>query len=112
MDDIKKANPEFRFSELKYLEDLQKQINLIIDELATVEETLLTDTLKNTYVSDYVDLNKLDMKYSLLETNTPLPEFNQLSQIQVLETYISMPEIPKTTITHKIIAISFITFFI
>ena len=95
MDDIRKANPEFRFSELKYLEDLQKQISLIIDELATVEETLLTDTLKNTYVSDYVDLNKLDMKYGLLETNTPLPEFNQLSQIQVLETYISMPEIPK-----------------
>ena len=26
MDDIKKANPEFRFSELKYLEDLQKQL--------------------------------------------------------------------------------------
>ena len=96
MDDIKKANPEFRFSELKYLEDLQKQISLIIDELATVEETLLTDTLKNTYVSDYVDLNKLDMKYGLLETNTPLPEFNQLSQIQVLETYISMPEVSKT----------------
>ena len=96
MEEIKKANPEFRFSELKYLEDLQKQIKLILDELATVEETLLTDTLKNTYVSDYVDLNKLDMKYGLLETNTPLPEFNQLSQIQVLETYISMPEVSKT----------------
>ena len=96
MDDIKKANPNFQFSELKYLEDLQKQIGLIIDELATVEETLLTDTLKNTYVSDYVDLNKLNNQYGLLETNTPLPSFNQIPQLQTLETYINMPEVSKT----------------
>ena len=97
MNDIKKANPEFRFSELKYLEDLQKQVGLILDELAIVEETLLTDTLKELYVSDYIDLNKLDMQYGLLETNTPLSSFNQISQLQTLETYISMPEITMTT---------------
>lgn len=97
MNDIKKANPNFQFSELKYLEDLQKQVGLILDELATVEETLLTDTLKNTYVSDYVDLNKLNNQYGLLETNTPLPSFNQIPQLQTLETYINMPEITTTT---------------
>lgn len=97
MDDIKKTTPEFRFSELKHLEDLQKQIKLILDELAVVEETLLTETLKELYVSDFVDLQKLNEKYGLLELNSPLPEFNQLPKIQVLETYISMPNITATT---------------
>ena len=66
MDDIKKTTPEFRFSELKHLEDLQKQIKLILDELAVVEENLLTETLKELYVSDFVDLHKLNEKYGLL----------------------------------------------
>ena len=97
MDDIKKTTPEFRFSELKHLEDLQKQIKLILDELAGVEETLLTETLKELYVSDYVDLQKLNEKYGLLDTNTPLPQFNQMPQIQVLETYMgTSKEVSKT----------------
>ena len=110
MDDIKKTTPEFRFSELKHLEDLQKQIKLILDELAVVEETLLTETLKELYVSDYVDLQKLNEKYSLLELNTPLPEFNQLSQIQVLETYIGMPKDVSKTIKElaKLVDVEFV----
>ena len=97
MDDIKKTTPDFRFSELKNLEDLQKQIKLILDELAGVEETLLTETLKELYVSDYVDLQKLNEKYGLLDTNTPLPQFNQMPQIQVLETYMgTSKEVSKT----------------
>lgn len=96
MEEIKSKNPNFRFSELQYLEDLQKQIKLILDELAVVEETLLTETLKELYVSDYIDLNKLDKQYELLNTNTPLPSFNQMPQIQTLETYINLPEVSKT----------------
>ena len=110
MDDIKKTTPEFRFSELKHLEDLQKQIKLILDELAVVEETLLTETLKELYVSDYVDLQKLNEQYGLLELNTPLPEFNQLSQIQVLETYIGMPKEVSKTIKElaKLVDVEFV----
>lgn len=96
MDDIKKANPNFQFSELKHLEDLQKQINLILNELAVVEETILTNTLKELYVTDYLDLNKLHTEYGLLELNTPIPQFNQMNSIRVLETYISMPIINET----------------
>ncbi len=33
MNEIKSTNPNFKFSELKQLEELTKQINLILDEL-------------------------------------------------------------------------------
>lgn len=96
MDVIKQNNPNFAFSELHYLQDLQKQINLIIEELARVEKELLTNTLKELYVVDYMDLNRLNAMYGLLELNTPLPQFNQIQAIQVLETYINMPTINET----------------
>ena len=110
MDDIKKTTPEFRFSELKHLEDLQKQIQLILNELAVVEETLLTETLKELYVSDYISLQELNEKYGLLELNTPLPQFNQLSQIQVLETYIGIPKEVSKTIQElaKLVDVEFV----
>lgn len=110
MDNIKESNPNFAFAELKHLEDLNKQVKLIIDELAKVEETLLTETLKELYISDYVDLQKLNEKYGLLELNTPLPQFNQLSQIQVLETYIGMPKEVSKTIQElaKLVDVEFV----
>lgn len=95
MDMIKQNNPNFQFSELQHLQDLQKQINLIIDELAKAEERILTGTLKELYVTDYVDLNKLNTEYGLLELNTPLPQFNQIQSIHTLESYVMMPNISK-----------------
>lgn len=91
MDAIKSTNPEFKFSELKHLEELTKQINLILNELAKVEADQLGNSLNEVYVSDYMDLGKLNDRYSVI-ANSPLPEFNQLKSVQALEAYINMPQ--------------------
>lgn len=90
MEQIKATNPEFKFSELHYLEDLVKQINLILDELAKVEADQLGDSLNQLYVSDYMDMAKLNEKYKEI-ANSPMPELNQLKSIQVLESYMNTP---------------------
>lgn len=91
MDVIKANNPNFKFSELKYLEELTKQINLILDELSKVEADYLANSLNELYVSDYMDLNTLNSKYGMI-ANTPMPNMNQLQSIQVLEAYMNMPQ--------------------
>ncbi len=91
MDEIKATNPNFQFSELNYLEELTKQINLILDELAKVEVEQLGRTLNELYVSDYLDLAKLNEKYGSV-ANHPLPELNQLKSAQLLEFYLNMPQ--------------------
>lgn len=91
MDEIKATNPEFKFSELKHLEELTKQINLILDELAKLEADLVADSLNELYVSDYMDLAKLNEKYGSV-ANSPIPELNQLKSAQLLEAYMNMPQ--------------------
>ena len=91
MEQIKATNPNFQFSELKYLEELTKQINLILEELAKVESDQLGSSLNQLYVSDYMDLAKLNEKYGVI-ANSPLQELNQLKSIQVLEAYMNMPK--------------------
>lgn len=96
MNDIKQLNPDFRFSELKQLEDLQKQIDIILEELAQAESKALESGMKNLYVSDYMDLGKMNEKYASALPNTPLPQFNQLQAPQLLETYLNMGSLNKT----------------
>lgn len=93
MEVIKSKNPSFRFSELKQLEDLQEQIKLILEELSKVEEQALTDGLNGLYVTDYMDFGAIDKKYGMLDLHTPLPEFNNIQSVQVLESYLTMPTI-------------------
>ena len=105
MEAIKKANPDFKFSELKYLEDLQKQINIILEELSKVEETALTQSLNELYVTDYMDFNTLDTKYGKeLGLHTPMPEINNIQSVQVLESYMAMPTYKATKTVAKEIA--------
>ena len=101
MNEIKSVNPDFRFSELKQLEDLQKQIDIILEELAQAESKALENGMKNLYVSDYMDLGKMNEKYASALPHTPLPQFNQLQAPQVLETYLNMGALNKT-ITKEI----------
>lgn len=109
IDDIKASQPNFAFSELKQLQDLQQQINLILEELAKVEDALLTNTLKELYVSDYVDLHKLNEKYNLLNLNTPLPEFNQIPQLQALESYMTLPNVRQAVLEYaKTLPVEFV----
>lgn len=91
MDSIKATNPNFQFSELKHLEELTKQINLILEELSKVEADYLGNSLNELYVSDYMDLHTLNEKYGTI-ANTPLAkQFNQLPSVQLLEAYMNMP---------------------
>ena len=104
MEVIKSKNPNFKFSELKYLEDLQKHINIILEELSKVEETALTQSLNELYVTDYMDFNALDTKYGELGLHTPMPEINNIQSVQVLESYMSMPTYTATKTVAKEIA--------
>lgn len=91
MEEIKATSPNFQFSELKHLEELTKQINLILGELAKVEVDQLINSLNRLYVSDYMDLGRLNEKYGSI-ANSSLSEFNQLKSAQTLEAYINMPQ--------------------
>lgn len=91
MEEIKATSPNFQFSELKHLEELTKQINLILGKLAKVEVDQLSNSLNRLYVSDYMDLGRLNEKYGSI-ANSPLSEFNQLKSAQTLEAYMNMPQ--------------------
>lgn len=91
MDEIKATNPNFKFSELKYLEELTKQIDLILQDLSRLESEMIGTSLSELYVSDYMDMAKLNEKYGSV-ANSPLPEFNQLRSTQLLEVYMNMPQ--------------------
>ena len=92
MEAIKATYPEFKFSELQQLEDLQKQIDLILEELAKLEADLVGKNLNELYVSDYMDLGKLHNEYVNMDgIHTPMPELNQLQSVRVLESYMNMP---------------------
>lgn len=99
MDKIKKANPEFRFSELKQLEDLNKQIDLILDALTKAETEIMENGMKKLFVTDYIDFNELNKKYLDMDLHTPLPEFNQLPQVQKLESLLNSPTTPISDFT-------------
>ena len=94
MEKIKKANPDFRFSELKQLEDLNKQIDLILDALNKAETEIIENGMKKLFVTDYIDFNELNQKYLDMELHTPVPEFNQLPQVQRLESLLNSPTTP------------------
>ena len=94
MDKIKKTNPEFRFSKLKQLEDLNKQIDLILDALNKAETEIMENGMKKLFVTDYIDFNELNQKYLDMDLHTPNPEFNQLPQVQRLEGLLNSPSVP------------------
>lgn len=89
--------PDFRYSRLHQLEDLEKQIRLILEELAEIEVKIVEEGIKTTYVSDYIDLQKINNKYLDMSLNTSLPEFNSLNSAQFLEAFINAPSLAKTT---------------
>lgn len=97
MEEIKATNPTFQFSELKYLEELTKQIDLILRDLSRLESDVVQTSLSELYVSDYIDLAKLNKKYANM-ANSPLSEFNQLKSTQLLEVYMNMPQATATTV--------------
>ena len=93
MESIKQNNPNFKFSELQHLEDFYKQLDLILDELAKVEVEIVTNGMTKLFITDYIDFDGINKKYLDMELHTPLPEFNQMPQVQILESYINMPDV-------------------
>ena len=59
----KGVNQDFHYSELKELEQTQKAIELLIDELMNIEMRQLTSSLDDMYISTYQDMDKLTQQY-------------------------------------------------
>lgn len=57
------TNPDFKWSELKSLEDTQRAIGLLLDELYDIEKNKLGEAMDNVYVSTYQDQMALTQSY-------------------------------------------------
>lgn len=61
---ILKESPDFRFSELKELQDLKEATRLVLEELYKIEAKTLSDSLDQLFIKDLVNLEELDKKYT------------------------------------------------
>lgn len=57
------VDPNFKWSELRELEDTQRAIELLLDELYDIEKERLSESMDNLYVSTYQDMNSLTQSY-------------------------------------------------
>ena len=57
------TNPDFKWSELKSLEDTQRAIGLLLDELYDIEKNKLGEAMDDVYVSTYQDQMALTQSY-------------------------------------------------
>lgn len=57
------VDPNFKWSELHELEDTQRAIELLLDELYDIEKERLSESMDNLYVSTYQDMNSLTQSY-------------------------------------------------
>lgn len=71
------TDPNFQWSELKALEDTQKAIELLLDELYDIEKNKLGEAMDDVYISTYQDMNKLTENY-LNSINKIVPSSNDI----------------------------------
>ena len=57
------TDANFKWSELHNLEDTQKAIEIILDELYDIEREKLTENMDEIYISSYQDMSKLTNSY-------------------------------------------------
>ena len=76
-EEILATTPNFKFAELKMAQDLEKQINIILNNLAEKEIDKLGDTLMEFYEEDILNFDKMMKEYQLEGINAR-PEFNNL----------------------------------
>ena len=57
------TDPNFKWSELHNLEDTQRAIDLLLDELYDIEKNKLSDAMDDCYVSTFQDMDKLTKSY-------------------------------------------------
>ena len=85
------TNPDFRFSELKSLQDTQKAVELLLDELYDIEKNRLGSAMDDLYISTYQDMNKLTQDYfNSLDRAVPKMETDMFMMIQETNRVASM----------------------
>lgn len=85
------TNPDFRFSELKSLQDTQKAVELLLDELYDIERNRLGSAMDDLYISTYQDMNKLTQDYfNSLDRAVPKMETDMFMMAQETNRVASM----------------------
>ena len=85
------VDPNFKWSELHNLEDTQRAIELLLDELYDIEKERLTESMDELYVSTYQDMNNLTQSYfNGLDRAVPSSENIMLTMIQETNRVASM----------------------
>jgi SPP1 gp7 family putative phage head morphogenesis protein len=81
----------FKWSELHNLEDTQRAIELLLDELYDIEKERLSESMDELYVSTYQDMNGLTQSYfNGLDRAVPSSENIMLTMIQETNRVASM----------------------
>lgn len=85
------TNPNFKWSELKSLEDTQRAIGLLLDELYDIEKNKLGEAMDNVYVSTYQDQMALTQSYfNGLNRVVPTTENIMLGMVEQTNRVVSM----------------------
>lgn len=85
------VDPNFKWSELHNLEDTQRAIELLLDELYDIEKERLTESMDELYVSTYQDMNGLTQSYfNGLDRAVPKDTFGMIGMIQETNRVASM----------------------
>ena len=85
------TNPDFKWSELKSLEDTQRAIGLLLDELYDIEKNKLGEAMDDVYVSTYQDQMALTQSYfNGLDKVVPKTENIMLGMIEQTNRVASM----------------------
>ena len=82
-EEIESINPNFKFSELKMAQDLEKQVSIILSQLADKEINVLADTLMKFYDEDILNFDELLKEYKKEKING-IHDFNNLSSYNTL----------------------------
>lgn len=78
---ILKESPEFRFSEMKMLQDVKESTRLVLEELYKVEAQALSDSLDKLFVKDLVDMEELDKLYAAYKKRLKNAKDTQVSMV-------------------------------
>ena len=82
-EEISNINPNFKFSELKMAQDLEKQVRIILSQLADKEIDRLGNTLMKFYDEDILNFDELLKEYKKEKING-IHELNNLSSYNTL----------------------------
>lgn len=85
------TDPNFKWSELKSLQDTQKAVELLLDELYDIEKNRLGSAMDDLYISTYQDMNKLTQDYfNSLDRTVPKMETDMFMMAQETNRVASM----------------------